>query len=183
MNSLRDMQTALTNAVFDGTTTGLGQAIVGNGLDWQKRVQVYRNNIFSGLTQALKDVYPVVERLVGEEFFKYCAHGYIVAHPSQSGNLHDFGNQFPEYLKTIEMAQQLVYLADVAALEWVYHVVFHACDALPLDINKLQNVPEEYYMLLRFVPNPANRLIQSPYPVLKIWQANQIHASEFEADD
>jgi hypothetical protein len=26
---------------------------------------------------------------------------------------------------------------------------------------------------MRFVPHPASRLIHSPYPVLKIWQANQ----------
>ena len=42
-----------------------------------KRFAVYRNNVAVGLTRALASRFPVVERLVGEEFFAGMARAYI----------------------------------------------------------------------------------------------------------
>ena len=42
-----------------------------------RRVQVYRNNVRTNLTGALKSIYPVVEKLVGDGFFNYTAAEYI----------------------------------------------------------------------------------------------------------
>ena len=156
MPSLREAQLAFAGRVF-----GAGQSV-------SPREQIYRNNVFISLTGALADIYPVVQRLVGEKFFAQLARRYIRAHPSRSGNLHDFGKQLTRFITSLSGSIGLPYLADVAALEWACHEAFHAAEAAPLDFSRLIN-PENAKAPL----HPAARLVASRYPVLAIWQANQ----------
>jgi len=46
------------------------------------------------------------------------AQGYVLAVPSVSGDLEDYGSRFPAYLAGVERAHGLPYLVDVARLEW-----------------------------------------------------------------
>ena len=158
MLSLRERQRGFAAAL-------LGTAAVPGGL------QVYRNNVFTSLSEALAAVYPVVKRLVGEPFFNQLARRFIRHHPSRSGNLHDFGAGLPAFIATLAETRAVPYLPDVAALEWAYDRVFHAADAEPLDVRRLaERGPLE---ALTFRLHPAVRLLASRYPVLAIWQANQ----------
>jgi len=177
--SLREVQLAFAEAVFNSADTHLSHQVRANGLSGARRLQVYRNNVFSSLTSALQAVYPVVERLVGDGFFRCVADRYIRLHPSTSGNLHDFGAAFPEVLAGFEAAAGLPYLPDVARLEWAYHQVFHAAEHAPLDLAALATVPAERYTQVRFQLHPASRLLASDYPVLRIWQVNQ---PDYEGD-
>src|SRR5687768_16032631 len=125
MRALREIQTALADAILMGRAG--------------ERLQVYRNNVFISLRQALADVYPVVQRLVGEEFFNQLARRFVREHPSRSGNLHDFGREFAGFLATLPDLTELPYLPDVAALEWALHEVFHEAEARPFDFSTLSD--------------------------------------------
>ena len=173
MPSLHELQQRFVREVFREDGDGASALIRPNGLPGPRRLQVYRNNMFTSLSAALRAVYPVVERLVGEQFFPYAASEYIRHHPSASGDLHDFGADFASFLNTFEPTAQLIYLPDVAALEWAYHRVFHAAGHSPLDLARLQQVPEQRYGEIKFKPHPASWLLASVYPVLHIWQVNQ----------
>jgi len=173
MNTLRSLQNNFIASVFDSNDNDFSQQVTNNNINGARRLQIYHNNIYIGLCNALSAVYPVVNRLVGDEFFKFMANAYIQQHPSRSGNLHDFGKQLPLFIKNFKPARMLVYLNDVARLEWIYHTVFHAADSSEFEIEKLQQVREANYHKLIFTPNPASQLISSPYPILKIWLANQ----------
>ena len=159
MPLLREAQLAFAGRVF-----GAGHSV-------SPREQIYRNNLFISLTGALADVYPVVQRLVGEKFFAQLARRYIRAYPSRSGNLHDFGSAFARFTLGVEDLKSLPYLPDVAALEWACHEAFHAAEAAPLDFSRLTD-PENAKAPL----HPAARLVASRYPILAIWEAN--HAEE-----
>jgi hypothetical protein len=154
MRSLRETQSAFADAI-----------LMGRG---GERLQVYRNNVFVSLRQALADVYPVVRRLVGEEFFNQLARRFVREYPSRSGNLHDFGSELARFLEKLPDLSELPYLPDVAALEWALHEVLHAAEAAPVDFSTLAD-PEN----ARLAPHPAARLIASRYPILAIWEANQ----------
>ena len=171
MLRLRELQTRFANCLFDANADSVLDLIEVDGFSASQRLQIYRNNLFTSLTNALQAIYPSIQRLVGEGFFKYLAHSYIRAHPSQSGNLHDFGQELAPFIAQFEPAATVPYLADVARLEWAQHEVFHAADHSPLDLQRLSAVPDELQTELRFCFHPASRLISSPYPVLKIWQA------------
>src|SRR6185436_9928463 len=89
---------------------------------------------------ALAAVYPVVQRLLGQGFFEYACDAFIRRHPPRSGNLHDFGAEFAEFLAGFEAASTLTYLPDTARLEWSWHVAFHAADQIE-DVHQLSLSP------------------------------------------
>lgn len=136
-------------------------------------VAIYRRNVLGNLHNALASIYPVVKRLVGDAFFREAAERFARACPSTSGDLHEFGGAFADFLAGYPFAAALPYLPDVARLEWAVHESFHAADAPPLDYAALARVPPRRYGELRFRLHPSVRLARSPHPVLAIWEANQ----------
>lgn len=170
--SLRKLQEAFAAAVYEDDPAVLPHIRAG-AFPASRHLQVYRNNTFANLTDALAAVYPVIQRLVGVEFFEYTADCFIRRYPPGSGNLHDFGGELAEFLRTFEPAAGLIYLPDVARLEWAWHEAFHAADAAPLATARLAQVSPEKYDALVFQLHPSARLLASEYPVLRIWEVNQ----------
>lgn len=183
MSSLRKLQQDFGEYVFDNTSNDLDLQVRNDGLSGERRLQIYHNNVYTSLTEALMSVYPVVERLTGNEFFTFMAHNYIASYPSVSGNLHDFGSHFADFVASVDAVKELVYLPDVARLEWAYHWVFHAASSCCLDVIRLGQISEDQYDHLVFELNPASRLVRSEYPVFSIWKANQQEQGKEDAVD
>jgi hypothetical protein len=141
-------------------------------------IAVYRNNYRGNLHDALAGAYPVVAQLVGMDFFRRLTREFIARHPPNSANLHDYGAGMADFIAAFEAARELVYLADVAALEWACHRAYFAEDAAALDIATLANAPPERYAGLVLHLNPACHLLRSPYPIAAIWHAHQPGAPE-----
>lgn len=177
MLRLPNLQQAFAAAVYTGDETVATQVRDGR-FPAAQLLQVYRNNVFTSLTGALRAVYPVVERLVGAGFFAYAADNYIRRQPPTSGNLHDFGDGLAEFLAGFAPARELVYLPDVARLEWARHRAFHAAEHAPLSLERLAAVAPERYAALRLRLHPSAQLLASDYPVLRIWQANQADVTD-----
>lgn len=173
MPSLLELQRQFSEGVLRSAGPKFMQQVRPGRFAPERHFQVYRNNVFESLTNALKAVYPVSERLVGEGFFCYAAASYIPLHRPESGNLHDFGEHFAGFLSGFPPARELVYLPDVARLEWAMHESFHADVGLPLALTTLSSIPAEEYGNLRFKLQPSAHLLASSYPILRIWQANQ----------
>jgi len=169
---LRDLQTEFAAAVFDERSEITARVRAGR-FPAAQHLQVYRNNVVEGLTGALRAVYPVVEKLVGDGFFRYAAHEYLRAHRPRSGNLHDFGDVFASFLAGFAPAAELPYLPDVARLEWAWHQAFHAADAPAFDFARLGALPAEQHAALRFVLHPSACLLASDFPVARIFEVNQ----------
>ncbi|OIR18440.1 hypothetical protein GALL_17690 [mine drainage metagenome] len=141
-------------------------------------IGVYRNNYRGNLHDALAGAYPVVKLLVGDDFFRFLAKRYIEQHPSCSANLHHFGSELADFIAAFEPAKELVYLPDVAALEWACHVAYFVDDGIALDIGKLAQVAPERYSDLVLHTHPSCQVVRSPYPVAAIWHAHQPGAPE-----
>lgn len=135
------------------------------------RFEVYRASFESNLENALRDTYPVVHRLVGEDYFGQVAHAYLRTHPSRSADIHTFGAEFGSFLAAQDAVEDLPYLRDVARLEWLAHQAFHAADGEPLAFAALAGLPYEAYGGLCLLPSV--RLMHSEFPVHRIWQVNQ----------
>jgi len=172
MPSLLELQRGFCDAVYrGGPARSLGICSRG-AYSAEQRVGLYRSSVVGILTGALAAVYPVVQRLVGEAFFERMARAYIPEHPSRSGDLHQYGESFAAFIDTFEPVAELVYLADVARLEWSYHQVFHAAAHPPLALADLARVPASQHPGLRFDLHPAAALLRSPFPVHRIWEVN-----------
>lgn len=131
-------------------------------------LSIYQHNFQATLIRTLQHTYPLITKLVGEDFFYMTANEYIQRYPSCSGNLYDYGEYFSDFLTEYTPAKNLVYLAEVAQFEWISHTVFIANDTAPFDAFALQNIPSEQYNDLHFVLHPASHLKKFHYPILRI---------------
>lgn len=172
MPTLHDTLSAMTASLLHGET-GAGSLVEDGTFSADQQLRVHRNNIFAGLDEALVAIYPVVQKLVGEDFFRTACRHFIPAQPPRAAPLHDFGKGFAAFLESYEAAQALAYLPDVARLEWEWHRSFHAADAGAFNASILTEVAVVDHGQLHFSLHPAARLLHSKYPVYRIWEVNQ----------
>lgn len=131
-------------------------------------MSVYRNNVTSSLINTLLNTYPLITRLVGENFFRIAAKDYIKRYPSRSSNLHDFGQYFSDFLAAYPPVKSLIYLAEVAHFEWICHTLHFAADHPAFDLHLLENISPDAYPCLLFILHPACQVIKFHYPILRI---------------
>jgi hypothetical protein len=134
-----------------------------------RRFDVYRNNVAASLTAALAEGFPVLERLLGRDYFRAMAGVFLRAHPPEDPRLQAWGGKLPGFLARFEPVAHLPYLPDVARLELGLRQSYHAADAAPLRIG---GRPPEEILSLRPRLAPATLILQSPFPVLSIWLRN-----------
>lgn len=160
------MQARMHAALWSPVTPeGLGAA---EGLE--QRFAVYRNNVQHGLARALAQRFPVVERLVGAEFFAAMARVFAAAHPPATPVLLDWGEGFADFLAGFAPVRHLAYLPDVARLEWARGLAYHAADVAPADPARLGQIAPER---LRLVLAPSVHAFRSRHPAFNIWRQNQ----------
>lgn len=165
MSKLHELQKTFMNDLYNGTMESAAYLANTSAGD-PRRLSIYQNNLYLGLTDILKSFYPVTEKVVGDGFFKTAAKDYIPQFPQNSGNRHDFGKNFGEFLKSYAPAQTLAYLPDLAALEWAYHTTAFAADAPQITAS---NMHESGFYALQ----PSVLFVTVQHNVLDIWKAHQ----------
>ena len=173
MNSLRDLQHACYRAFALGDAAALLPAVRANGIPPALRIEVYRNNHREGRRKALTASFPAVERLVGESCFTGLARRYAREHPSRCGDLQQYGARFAAFLDGVYADSRFRWLTDVARLEWAVEEVHLEPDEPPLERAALSRFGPEQYGDLVFAVRRAVRFVESRFPVLSIWRANQ----------
>jgi hypothetical protein len=176
MPTLREVQGGLATAILRGGADAIGATIVADGLTPDARVQVYRNHVFSSLTDALAATYPVVCRLVDRRFFDFAADRYVRRHLPDSPCLHEYGATFADFLADFPPCAALPYLADVARLEWAMNTVLHAEERPPMAPAMLGTVSPEDTGRIVVETDPAASWLRSAWPIDRIWHAHQLDA-------
>ena len=125
-----------------------------------RRFAVYRNNVAVSLIDAMASIFPTVENLVGEDFFRAMARLYVTAHPPTSPLLFTYGESFPTFLENFAPAADLPFLPDVARVERLWLDAYHAADTAPLDPAAVAQVRKDELAGIRLGPHPATRLAQ-----------------------
>ncbi|CAN5267412.1 hypothetical protein BH11PSE11_BH11PSE11_27920 [soil metagenome] len=138
-----------------------------------QRFALYRGNLTSTWDKTLAGAYPVLQKLVGEEFFGGLARAYGKAHPSEDGDLNQFGAHFAEFLAGFPHVAQYPYFPDMARLEWALHRAHYAPNILPLDPAELAKLWPDRLDDACVYFHPACQLIKSEWAVVALWQAHQ----------
>lgn len=173
MRSLRELQRGFAEAILDPGASAAAPLIFARGLSPARRLDIYRVSIFENYRKALAAMFPVSEQLVGKGYFSLLTEEFVRAVPSDSGDVGDYGERFPEFLDSHYSRKQLPYLADVARLEWAAETVFHAADTQPLKLESLAALAPEAMGSVSLRLAPHCRLLHSEFPVHRIWQINQ----------
>jgi hypothetical protein len=138
-----------------------------------KRYNVYRNNVTVSLIDALAAIFPAVQRITGEDFFRAMARFHIRETPPNSPLLFEYGRDFPAFIAAYEYAQEMPWLANVACIERAWLDAYHAADTDPLLPSTLAAVPAERLADLVFLSHPATRIVRSRFAAVTIFAANR----------
>ncbi|HEY4065631.1 MAG TPA: DNA-binding domain-containing protein [Burkholderiaceae bacterium] len=148
-----------------------------------RRLAIYRANVAASAAKALAAAYPIVRQIVGDDFFDGLARAYLRATPSTSGDLTEYGADFSRFVAEFPHTRSMPYLPDVARLEWAVHRAHGAADAAAPDAAALAAVAPERQGQIRFDWAPGTAVIESVYPLGRVWALHQPgYAGEFGVD-
>lgn len=185
MHTLPELQKMFGRALLTGDEAALSALeaeVAQDQLPPRERLAVYRNNVLASLTDVLRQTFPVVCRLVGDPFFAFAAREFIAAHPPSRPMLSAYGEAFPAFLAAFPPSRDLVYLADTAQLEWLMNAALYAADTTTVSPSCLSDVAADAAGGLVFRFHPACGYLASPWPVDRIWRANQPDAQDPTVD-
>lgn len=169
------MITTLTEfraALLDPARPAPDGVINPDGAPATKLFDVYRPNVAVSLTDALETAFPVVEKLVGNDFFRAMAGVYLNAHPPTSPVMMFYGDDMPDFLAGFGPAQSAPYLADVARLELALRHSYHAADATLVPADALGQLAPDTLPHVTFGFAPSVHLIASKFPLHSICWSN-----------
>jgi len=170
--SLSQLQNAFVEAIFCDDAAIPATVRTASGPAHASRFGVYRNNVIAGLINAVAARYPVVRKLLCGNTFTQIAGLYVKAEPPRSPVLLEYGDSFPQFLRTIGQGPASDYLADIAALEAARTRAYHAADATPLPHVAFGTLTPDDLPDLRLGLHPSVQLLKSRFPVVSIWEAN-----------
>lgn len=160
--------------------------VVRTGADPEGRFGVYRNNVVVGLIRSMEGRFPVVRRLVGEEFFRAMARVFVTEAPPRTPILFRYGSTFPDFIASFLPAADVPFLADVARLEFARGRAYHAADMRPLPPEEFARLDAEQLAVTGVRLHPSAELLTSPFPIFSIWRAHQgegaPHVSTWQAE-
>jgi hypothetical protein len=180
--SLRELQLRFVAALYEGHDAVVAAHLEGDAPNAGALLGIYRNNLREGFIKALALEFPVVEKLVGADFFRQTALDFQLQHPSRRGDLGRIGEPFPEFLRAGFGAGEYAWLPDIATLEWALQTVAIAPSVPGPALTQLADIAPHRFQDLVFEPNPATRLVESRFPIVRIWQTNQPGAQPESVD-
>jgi len=170
MSELARLQKAFAEAL-EGGDAPLEVFKTAEGMPLHLRFDVYRNNVFGAVARSMEGLYPVFYKLVGPDFFSQCVRDYLKTHPTQAGDLLNYGYDFGAFLQSYPPCANHLYLADVARVEAAWQQAYMAEEATPLDGQRLSEVPGEDMADLRFTLHPSCHFLLTTTAASRIWEA------------
>ena len=134
-------------------------------LSAEARLDIYANMFVWRQIDALREDFPKLAQLLGDEGFYTTAESYLRAYPSTHPSLAQLGSHFASFLA--ESPGPRPDLADLAAVEWARCEVFEEAHVL-VATPALVSEPEPAQVVLRTVP--ALRLLSLRHDVPSLWK-------------
>lgn len=148
------------------------------------RFQVYQNNMVVSLQDALADIFPITQRLVGETFFRAMAREFLLQQPPTSPIISEYGAHFSDFIRHFEPAQSVCFLPDVASLEYQLLQLTHAAEVDTLDHQSIattfDKTQDPSQLLIELTPNC--QLLHAPFAIGSLMLANQQNVSSDHID-
>ena len=173
MKSLHEIQRCAYRAFCDGDTACLLPLLDSGSIPPDIQARIYQNNVRETFRKTLATDYPVIERLVGDACFRSLCREYQRRYPSRRGSLQRFGASFAELLADLYAGTRYAYLPDMARLEWACEEVMMGPECRVTDLQMLARTSPTELSSLRLDFQEGIRLVESDYPVMTIWRANQ----------
>jgi hypothetical protein len=135
----------------------------------QARLNIYANMYFFRLLGVLRDDYPCLVKLIGDDRFHNLVTTYLQVCPSDNPSIRHVGGRLPGFLAGHDIGEPAA--ADLARLEWERGLAFDAADGPELEAAALAATPAERWGELRFALVPSYRGFEVASQVHLLWQA------------
>lgn len=171
MTNISEIQTQFLNSIFNNDEN-IHPEIKVTTISAKDRMKIYKNSTFAILIDVLKNSYPVLYQLVGEDFFKVLATNFIKQNPPNKCDITNYGWDLPKYLSNLEQVKDYPYFADIATLEKNRQQAYYADEKPSIHAEYLINPPANIE-LTTFDFQPHVSLQKSDYAIYSIWLAHQ----------
>jgi hypothetical protein len=135
-----------------------------------ERVEIYADTYQWRLVDALREDYPKLAKLLGDERFYALAETYVRERPSHHHDLGRMGERLPAFLRAHPDPGRPD-LTDLAALEWARSEVFFEADVKPAGQEALAALSTAEFLEARLRLVPALRLLAVEHDAVGLWRA------------
>ncbi len=165
---------AISGADLDRVATPLAES----GARASVGVEAYVVNADKGAERALVSTFPTLHQLIGADDFARVAARFRRAHPPERGDLGEWGEHFPDWLRLEAGLAQWPYLGDCAALDLAVQRCERAADSV-FDAASLALLQEGEPNRLHLRLMPGTAVLSSAWPVAAIHAAHHATAADF----
>jgi hypothetical protein len=150
-----------------------------SGFDIQG-INIYRRNLLANAERALSITFPTVFTLLDSDVSENLVRQFLKYCPPSQGDWAQWGEVFPNYLSTTEVAFDYPYLPDCATLDWHIHCALHGKDQV-LEQSSLQLLSDIEPENIGVEFNQNVTLIKTKYPIAEIFDAHH-HSDKLERE-
>lgn len=169
--SLAELQHSLQQYLLQQPNTIATMTLETENFSSQTRLAIYRDAYCLRLLEALKNDYPILLLLVGEEAFSKAMHDYIAQYPSRHSSLRWMGEKLPGFLQTYPDWQEHAYLWELAGFEWAQITAFDAQDAISATLDELRLLDHSQWPSLQLKFQPALQLLSYYSNAPELWHS------------
>jgi hypothetical protein len=137
-----------------------------------ERIDIYKEGYVLRLLEIMEKDFPIFRQIVGEDFFKKIACGYIERYPSYHFSICMFSRHLSKYL--LEMGYE-PYLSEIVTFEWALSCALDALDAPQIGVDYLSTVAPESWPDIQFTFHPSLELYEFDFNVPQVVYAHMTH--------
>lgn len=168
---LRQVQREMQRALI-GEQSGIEAWIADTPpLAKEARLGIYRHAYGARLIEALRDHYPVLHQVLGDEDFEVLGAAFVRAHPSVHRSIRWYGREVAAFLGTELPFTEQPILAEIAAFEWCLGEAFDSADVDVLRRAALESVDPADWAALKLRFHPSVHRIAFEWNTAAVWKA------------
>lgn len=142
------------------------QILPGGKLDTNSAIRVYQNAYSARFMEVLGEKYETVWKILGDEDFFETTKTFISGNPSNSYNISDYGETFPDFLG--ENFSEHPVLAEIANFELQVFRIFHLQKNEGADLQN--GLPKGEMEDLKVTFHSSVLFLEYSYPVYDLWK-------------
>lgn len=151
--------------------------------EFAERFSLARNTVRAVRIEALRQGFPALLRLLGEEYFTALASLFSERQPPRSAVLHEYGADLAVFIEQFPPLAGWPFMADVARLEWARRCAFHAADAPLLQPGGVGVDELDQLLQAPVCWHPSVTLLRSAHPLWQLWHAGADNCGTWPAEN
>jgi len=171
MTDSQEFYQIISKSILGADHSKLGDLI---GDDYVHRIEAHRGNYKMSTQSAIISAYPIVARLVGDEYISRLAQKFVEEFPPKAATLTQYGDEFSEFLRKFPPVQKdLPWLSAVAELDRAWFMAYAAKDESALQAKDLQGKAALALPILAPGLTASVNLLRFTVPAYSIWRTNK----------